>query len=107
MNNEVFFRLIYLALTLIAGLVSAFVVPALRSWIQTKVTAEQMSQLEDIIEKSVRRCEQAYTPEEWAEKKQWVITYITDVINDKFSLNLTYRDVDTMIEGIVHEVKKG
>ena len=103
MTNEIFMKIISAIVTIICALISAYLVP----WIRAKITAEQMAQITDYAIKAVRAAEQLYTPEQWQQKKQHVLEYMLDVINDKFRIRLTIEDIDTLIEGVVNEVKKG
>lgn len=102
MTNDLFMKIVSAVLTIIVALVTSVLIP----WIRNKITAEQMSLLTRYTEFAVRCAEQMYSPEEWAEKKAWVMTYITDIINDKFKLSLSYEDINTLVEGVVNEVKK-
>ena len=102
MTNELFIKIISAIITIICALVSAYLVP----WIKAKTTAEQLRQVTEYAEKAVRAAEQLFTPDQWQEKKQHVLEYMLDVINDKTRLRLTLEDIDTIIEGVVNEVKK-
>lgn len=103
MPNELFLKILYLVLTIIAGLISAYVIP----WLKTKVNEAQFEQIEKYIARAVRAAEQLYTPEEWEQKKEFVTDYITTVCNSKFSLSLTAEDINYLIEGFVNEIKRG
>lgn len=100
--NDLFITIISSVLTIIVAVITSVVIPYFRS----KITAEQMAQLERYTEYAVRCAEQIYTPEEWQDKKAFVMEYITDILNDRFNLTLTYEDINTIVEGIVNEVKK-
>jgi len=102
MNNDLFLEIVSSVLTIIVALITAYVIP----WLKSKVNETQMQQIDKYIDLAVRCAEQIYTPEQWKEKKQFVLDYVTNVVNDKFSLSLTEEDIDLMIEGIVNKVKK-
>lgn len=102
MNNELFITIVSSVLTILVAIITSVIIP----WIKTKITAEQMELLERYTEYAVRCAEQIYTPEEWQDKKVFVMDYITEIINDRLKLSLTYEDINTLVEGIVNEVKK-
>lgn len=101
--NDLFIKVVSGLLTIFVAIIMYVVIP----WIKTKITEEQMRLLEQYTEYAVRCAEQIFTPEEWQEKKIWVTEYVTAIINDKFNLTLTTEDINTLIEGVVHLVKKG
>lgn len=101
--NDLFIKIVTSIITIIVAIVTYVIVP----WIKTKITAEQMRLIEQYTEYAVRCAEQIFEPDEWTEKKAWVMEYITTIINDKFNLTLTYEDINTIVEGVVNSVKKG
>lgn len=103
MSNELFIRLVGACFTVVMCLISAYVIP----WLKTKINSEQIALIEVMIEKAVRCAEQIYTPDEWQKKKEYVLEYIIELVNTNFSIDLSEADLDLMIEGIVNEVKRG
>jgi len=101
MNNELFIKIVSAIITIITALITAYVIP----WLKTKINENQMVQINKYIELAVRCANQVYTPEEWPQKKEFVFDYITEIVNKKFSISLSQEDIDLMIEGIVNEVK--
>lgn len=102
MTTELLIRLFIAIATVISILISAYVVP----WLKTKVDKETLSKIQRFIEFAVRYAEQTYMPEEYEKKKEFVEKYIADLINEKFpSLNLTYTDINVIIESTVNKVK--
>lgn len=101
--NDLFIKVVSGLLTIFVAIIMYVVIP----WIKTKITEEQMRLLEQYTEYAVRCAEQIFTQDEWQEKKIWVTEYVTAIINDKFNLTLTTEDINTLIEGVVHLVKKG
>lgn len=102
MNNEIFMQIIGAILTIITALITAYVIP----WIRAKATDSQLEQIRRYIELAVRCAEQIYSPEEWETKKEYVMNYIINIVNQRFSVHLTVEDIDIMVEGVVNEVKK-
>lgn len=101
MTNELFLKIVSAIITIITALITAYVIP----WLKTKINENQMEQINKYIELAVRCANQIYTPEEWAQKKEFVLDYITEIVNKKFSLTLSQEDINLMIEGKVNEVK--
>ena len=103
MNNEqLFVQVVSAVITIIVSLISAYVIP----WLKAKISKDQIETLNYYLELAVKCANQIYTAEQWQEKKQYVTSYIVDVINNKLSLTLTEQDIDTLIEGMVNHVKK-
>lgn len=92
------------ALGVLVALVVTFVI---KPYIDSKITVDEQEKLLRYIETGVRCAEQLFTPEEWQEKKAYVVNYVGEVLNNLVHIELTPIELDTLIEGIVHEVKKG
>lgn len=102
MTEEIFVKIVLALITIIGGLVSAYVIPYLR----TKIGADQLEKANYYIKKAVRCADQLFTEEEWEKKKAYVMDYALRIVNDKLHINLTEEDVNIIIEGIVNEVHK-
>ncbi len=87
-------------LTLIVLIVSAYVIP----WLKSKVKTDKLERLEVFIEQAVRSAEQIYTPDEWKLKKAYVLSLVNEQVT-KLGLGLNEAEVDAVIEGIVNYVK--
>lgn len=103
MEKEIFMQIVGAVFTLIMSLITAYLVP----WIKTKMDANQLAQINKYIELAVRCAEQIFTPEQWREKKDYVYDYIINKVETEFKIHLTEADIDLMIEGVVNEVKRG
>ena len=101
MTNELFIKIVSAIITIITALITAYVIP----WLKTRINENQLAQLNRYIELAVRCANQIYPKENWVEKKEFVLNYITEIVNDKFSLSLNELDIDMMIEGLVNEIK--
>ena len=100
MSTDLITKIVEAILTIPLALVSAYVIP----WLKTKIGQDKMDQLNDFIELAVRAAEQLYTPEEWQQKK----AYVLDLAEAKIlqlGLGLTEDQLDAIIEGIVNAVK--
>lgn len=102
-TSEIFTQLILLAITIIGAIITAYVVP----FVKSKFTAEEITNLTYYIGLAVRAAEQIYTPEQWAIKKEYVFKYAKEIIAEKLNITLTDAQLDAIIEGVVNEVKKG
>ena len=100
MNTDLITKIVELLLTIIIMLLSAYVIP----WIKTRIGAEKMKQLEQFCEAAVRAAEQLYTPDQWKQKKEYVLQLVTDKITS-LGIGLNEAEVDAIIEGVVNFVK--
>lgn len=103
MSNEVFIQIVSGTITILAALVTGFVIP----WLKSKITQADMDKLTYYINMAVRCAEQIYTPEQWELKKEYVTNYITELCNKSFKVSLSTQDINILIEGAVNQIKKG
>jgi len=102
MDFETFKVIITSVVSLVSVLLTALVIP----WLKNKLGAEKLAKIEEYTTLAVRCAEQIYTPEQWAEKKKYVMQYIVGV-SEQIGLEMSMEDLNVLIEGIVNEVKKG
>lgn len=100
MNQEIITKLIEAILTVITILITAYVIPYLKS----KIGTDKYEQLKQFTEAAVRAAEQIYTPEEWKLKKDYVVKLISERA-DTLGIGLNEAEIDALIEGIVNYVK--
>lgn len=100
--NEVATVALKCLVMILTTLITAVIIP----YIRTRIGNDRWDKLREITEQAVRFAEQRYTPEQWKEKKEYVYKYILLKAED-FGLNLTEEDIDVLVEGVVHAVKKG
>ena len=100
MTPEMITKVTECVLTVIVLLVSAYLIP----WLKTKISEEKLEELEKFCEQAVRAAEQLYTPEEYQLKKAYVLSLINEQI-EKLGLGLNDAEIDAIIEGIVNYVK--
>lgn len=89
--------------SVVAAVVSFYVVPFLKS----KIGAQQYEKLLYFIKLAVRSAEQLFDASDNEEKKKYVLNAVKNMLETSLNINLTDEQLDTLIEGIVHEVKKG
>lgn len=91
------------ALAVLLGIVFTFVI---KPYIDSKVSQSEQAKLIEYIRIGVRCAEQIYTPEEWNKKKNYVLEYVTEIMNEKLNIKLNEKELSTLIEGFVFELKK-
>lgn len=82
---------------------STYILPLIKS----KTNNEDFDRLVVFLETCVRSAEQLFTPEQWLNKKQYVMTQAREFISKFVNEEVTDEMLDTLVEGIVNRVKKG
>ena len=100
MTPEMITKITECAITIILLIVSAYLIPFLKSKIETG----KMYLLDDFVEWAIRAAEQLYKPEEWKLKKDYVTHLVSEKAND-LGIGLNEAEIDAIIEGIVNYVK--
>lgn len=103
MNQELFSQLVTSLAMLLSVIISAYVIP----FIKSKTTAAELNKLEWYLSCAIRCAEQIYTPEEWKQKKAYVMQKGTEIISDAFKVNMTMDELDCIVEGLVNQIKYG
>lgn len=101
MTDQLMMQILELAAMIVMGLITAYVVPFLKS----KITKDQMETLLYYVNVAVKAASQIYTKEQWAEKKDYCMKYIKTVVDDKLSITLTDEEISTLIEGVLNGLK--
>lgn len=97
------FMTIALAIISIAGaLVSAYLVP----WLKTKISAQDMETITFWVRFAVRCADQLFTPEQWEQKKQYVLGYIIEKAA-ALGIKLSEQDINILIESAVNSLHHG
>ena len=100
MTTEMITKLTELTMTVIALLISAYVIP----WLKTKIESDKLEKLKIFCEQAVRSAEQLYKDEQGSLKKAYVKKLINEQI-EKLGLGLSEAEVEAIIEGVVNFVK--
>lgn len=103
MTNEMFIKLVLSLASVLGIIITSYIIPLLKS----KIGSEELSKVTYYISVAVRCAEQIYTKEQWKEKKEYVMDYVQKIIYTKLNIKLTYDELDTMVEGVVNEIKRG
>lgn len=102
MDKEIFLMLLEVVLTLAVAVITGVVVPYIRSKIET----DKLSKLDYYIKLGIRSAEQIFDGDgKGEEKKKYVVNYITEIINRNLKIDITPEELDTIIEGMVNNVK--
>lgn len=88
-------KLIEAVIMLIMALLTTFVIP----WLKTKYTQNQLETWMRWVKIAVTAAEQIYTPDQWSEKKQYVVTYLKDQ-----GIKYNEATINNMIEAAVLEL---
>lgn len=102
MDTNVFMTIALAIISIAGALVSAYVIP----WIKTKISAQDMETITFWVRFAVRCADQLFTPEQWEEKKQYVLAYVIDMAS-KIGIKLTEQDINVLIEAAVNEIHHG
>lgn len=100
MSEEMIKIIVECVLGIIGVLISAYVIP----WLKTRIGADKLNVLEQFVEACVRAAEQMYTPEDWKLKKDYVTRMVVEKATD-LGLGLNEAQIDAIIEGVVNYVK--
>ena len=102
MDKEIFLMVLEVVLTLAVAVITGVVVPYVRSKIET----DKLSKLDYYIKLGIRSAEQIFNGDgKGEEKKKYVVNYITEIINRNLKIDITPEELDTIIEGMVNNVK--
>lgn len=100
-NSDVIVNFVLALISVLSVVITSYVVP----YIKSKIGENKFDRLIYYISVAVRCAEQIYTKEQWMEKKQYVMDYVLDLANEKLHLDFTYGQLETIVEGIVNEIK--
>ena len=97
--DEITFMILKIVVSIAAALVTAFVIP----FIKSKMSAQTQELIKAMVEIAVQAAEQ--TMEGGQAKKEEVLRFITDWLN-AHHIKMTAEQLDKLIECIVYEVKQ-
>lgn len=102
MDTKLFMTIAMAIISIAGALVSAYVIP----WIKTNVSAKDLETITFWVRFAVRCADQLFTPEQWEQKKEYVMQYIIDKCNE-LGLKLSEVDINTLIEAMVNQIHHG
>lgn len=101
MSLETLTKIIELVITLIGIIATTYVLP----YIRAKYDATELDKLKEYITLGVRCAEMYFYTEQGKEKKEYVRNYVKGVLGTIVHMDITDEQLDTLIEGIVQDVK--
>ena len=102
MDTKLFMTIAMAIISIAGALVSAYVIP----WIKANVSAKDLETITFWVRFAVRCADQLFTPEQWEQKKEYVMQYIIDKCNE-LGLKLSEVDINTLIEAAVNALHHG
>jgi hypothetical protein len=82
-------------------IITVYLIP----FIKSKIGSDKYDLLISYISCAVRCAEQIYDNDENDKKKQYVMDFVMDIINNKLHIDMEYDTLNTLVEGIVNEIK--
>ena len=89
-------QIILAIITLIGAIITRYLIP----WIKEKTDEKQFEALKVLAKVGVYAAEQIFTSEQWKEKKQYVLDFLT-----KNGYSVDAPAVDALIESLVRELR--
>lgn len=102
MTNELLTEIIKAIFTIIGVLIAAYVMP----WLKEKIGEQKYNNFIDFVDRCVRAADQIYEPEQWLDKKVYVVGLVQDYAH-KIGLCLDEAEIDAIIEGLVNILREG
>lgn len=100
MDKELLTMIVKIVLAIIGTVLTYYVIPYLKS----SVDSTKWNDIMQFCEKCVEAAEKKYTPEEWREKKLYVMTLVANYC-EKIGIPISTDDLDALVEGFVKEIK--
>ena len=102
MDTKVFMTIAMAIISIAGTLITAYVIP----WIKANISEKDFNKIIKWSRLAVRCADQIFTPEQWEQKKEYVMQYIIDKCN-KLGLKLSEVDINTLIEAMVNQIHHG
>ena len=100
MNQELVDLVVKLVLAIASVLITGYFIP----WLKSKVDSTKYNDFLSLCKQCVEAANQLYTPEEWKEKKLYVLGIVANYAMDH-NVNITNDEINAIIEGFVIAVK--
>jgi hypothetical protein len=100
MSPEMITGLTKAIISVVLILVSAYVIP----WLKSYVGQNKYDMVIEFAEIVVRSAEKMYTPEEWAQKKAYAVNMLSKKAKE-LGLEIGEKEINAIIEGAVQAVK--
>lgn len=96
MNNELLEVIVKVVVAVLSVIITSVIIP----YIKSKVDSTKYNDFLTLVEKCVEAANQIYTPEQWAQKKQYVLKIVENYCIEH-GVKITAAEVDAIIEGFV------
>lgn len=93
-------------IALISVIITVYILPKLRAYLQEKLSAEQRKTLAEVVGIAVKAAEKLYGSKMGVEKKQYVLDYLEDYLENK-GIQFDIDEVENLIESFVYELSGG
>jgi hypothetical protein len=100
MSPELITGLTKAIISVVLILVSAYVIP----WLKSYVGQNKYDMVVEFAEIVVRSAEKMYSPEEWAQKKAYAVNMLSKKAKE-LGLEIGEKEINAIIEGAVQAVK--
>lgn len=100
MSTELLEMIIKLIIAVLSVLITSYFIP----WLKSKIDSTKYNDLLTLVEKLVEAAEKIYTPEEWSEKKKYVLG-LAENYAAVHGIKITADELNAIIEGWVKEIK--
>lgn len=101
MDQELLNIVMKVVLAIASALITGYVIPLIKS----KVDSTKYNDFLTMVEMCVEAANQIYTPEEWSEKKVYVLNLTSGYIKEH-GVDITADELNALIEGFVKAVKR-
>lgn len=102
MNSEILTLIVKVIITIVSVVITGVIIP----WIKQNIDSTKYNDFLVLVKKCVESANQLYTPEEWEQKKLYVLDIVSNYCLEH-DVNLTTSEINAIIEGFVIAVKKG
>lgn len=99
MDNELIKYIVEGIIALVLIIVSGYLIPLIKN----KIGDDQFSKISEWVKFAVLRAEQVLTAETGEQKKEYVISFIDEVLKEN-KINITAEQLDVLIESAVKEM---
>lgn len=100
MNEEIITMIVKVVLTIASVLITGYFIP----WAKSKIDSTKYNDFLTLTEKCVEAANQLYTPEQWNDKKLYVLGIVANYAADHH-VNITTDEINAIIEGFVISLK--
>ena len=101
MTSDLVLKILMSVTSVIISLIGLYVIPSVKAGRYQK----EYELFMDFVESMVCAANQLFTPEEWREKKGYVLKLVTAYLDKHTDLDFNEDQINAFIEGVVREIK--